>query len=143
MSKPDRRSVFSLGMTGLVTLSVAPGLALAAEEKKEEAGEPLVAELTNVVLPITRNGALVNYLFVTLKIRMTDLNAAAFVREQHFLVRDGITRASSRSPIPIGTAPGTFDTAAVVRLVTSVVSGLKPNLRVVRVSLEQAAFMRR
>ncbi|WP_133245716.1 hypothetical protein [Candidatus Phycosocius bacilliformis] len=143
MSMSSRRSAIALSAASAATLMLGPKMSAAAEEKKEEAGEPLVAELTNVVLPLARDGALVNYLFVTLKIRMSDLNAAAFVREQHFLVRDGITRASSRSPIPIGKSPGTFDTAAVVRLVTSVVNGLKPGLRVVRVSLEQAAFMRR
>lgn len=117
--------------------------AQAAEPKPEEAGEPLVAELTNVVLPIARNGALVNYVFVTLKIRMSDINAASFVREQHFLVRDGLTRATGRDPIPEGKGPNTYDQAAIVRLVTQVVSGIKPGLRVSRVSLEQVAFIHR
>jgi hypothetical protein len=124
-------------------LILAPGNAEAAEGKPEEAGEPLVAELTNVVLPIVRNGALVNYMFVTLKIRMTDLNAATYVREQHFFVRDGITRATGRNPIPEGKGPNTFDQAAIIRTVTQVVAAMKPGLRVSRVTLEQVAFMRR
>ena len=147
MSDPTRRStlVLSAATAGATILAplIAPASAEAAEGKPEEAGEPLVAELINVVLPIARNGALVNYLFVTLKIRMTDLNAATFVREQHFLVRDGITRATGRNPIPEGKGPNTFDQAAIVRVVTQVVTAMKPGLRVTRVSLEQVAFMRR
>lgn len=122
---------------------LTPCNARAAEGKPEAAGEPLVAELTNVVLPIVRNGMLVNYVFVTLKIRMTDLNAATYVRERHFYVRDGITRATGRNPIPEGKGPNTFDQAAVVNVVTQVVNAIKPGLRVSRVSLEQVAFMRR
>jgi hypothetical protein len=122
---------------------LTPCNAQAAEGKPEAAGEPLVAELTNVVLPIVRNGMLVNYVFVTLKIRMTDLNAATYVRERHFYVRDGITRATGRNPIPEGKGPNTFDQVAVVNVVTQVVNAIKPGLRVSRVSLEQVAFMRR
>jgi hypothetical protein len=120
-----------------------PRSAQAAKSKSEEGGEPLVAELTNVVLPIARNGALVNYLFVTLKIHMADTTAATYVREQHFLVRDGITRATGRKPIPEGKGPNTFDRAATVQLVAAVVTAIKPGLRVTLVSIEQAAFMRR
>lgn len=147
MSDPTRRSALVLSAAAASAAVAIPLLAAqsanAAEGKAEEAGEPLVAELINVVLPIARNGALVNYLFVTLKIRMSDLNAATFVREQHFLVRDGITRATGRNPIPEGKGPNTFDQAAIVRIVTQVVTSLKPGLRVTRVSLEQVAFMRR
>jgi len=127
----------------ILAISLGSSRALAADPKPEAAGEPLVAELTNVVLPIARNGALVNYVFVTVKIRMTDLNAATFVREQHFLVRDGLTRLTGRNPIPEGKGPNTYDQAAIVNVVTQVVTGMKPGLRVTRVSLEQVAFMRR
>lgn len=146
MTSSTRRSTLLLSAAASAAVFgtfLAPRRAQAAEPKKEEAGEPLVAELTNVVLPIARNGALVNYVFVTLKIRMSDLNAATFVREQHFLVRDGVTRATGRNPIPEGKGPNTYDQAAIVKVVTQVVSGLKPGLRVTRVSLEQVAFMRR
>jgi len=147
MSEPSRRSTLALTAASLGAALLPPALvstsAQAAEGKSEEAGEPLVAELVNVVLPVARNGALVNYLFVTLKIRMTDLDAATFVREQHFLVRDGITRATGRNPIPEGKGPNTYDQAAIVRVVTQVVNSLKPGLRVTRVTLEQVAFMRR
>lgn len=147
MTSSTRRSTLLLSAAtagaAILATGLAPRRALAADPKPEAVGEPLVAELTNVVLPIVRNGALVNYVFVTLKIRMTDLNAATFVREQHFLVRDGLTRLTGRNPIPEGKGPNTYDQAAIVRVVTQVVSGLKPGLRVTRVSLEQVAFMRR
>jgi len=147
MTSSTRRSTLLLSAAtagaAILATGLAPRRALAADPKPEAAGEPLVAELTNVVLPIARNGALVNYVFVTLKIRMADLNAATFVREQHFLVRDGVTRATGRNPIPEGKSPNTYDQAAIVKVVTQVVSGLKPGLRVTRVSLEQVAFMRR
>jgi hypothetical protein len=151
MTNSTRRStlVLSAATIGAAALSplLAPHDAQAAEGKAdgkgEAAGEPLVAELTNVVLPIARNGALVNYVFVTLKIRMTDLNSATYVREQHFFVRDGITRATGRNPIPEGKGPNTYDAAAIVRVVTQAVTAIKPGLRVARVSLEQVAFMRR
>lgn len=147
MSSSTRRSalLLTVATAGAAVLApiLAPCSAKAAEGKPEGAGEPLVAELTNVVLPIVRNGMLVNYVFVTLKIRMTDLNAATYVREQHFYVRDGITRATGRNPIPEGKGPNTFDQVAVVNVVTQVVNAIKPGLRVSRVSLEQVAFMRR
>jgi len=147
MSSSTRRSALLLTVASASAAVFAPMLtpcnAQAAEGKPEAAGEPLVAELTNVVLPIVRNGMLVNYVFVTLKIRMTDLNAATYVREQHFYVRDGITRATGRNPIPEGKGPNTFDQVAVVNVVTQVVNAIKPGLRVSRVSLEQVAFMRR
>jgi hypothetical protein len=146
MNSSTRRSTLLLSAAaGAAVLDTifSPRSAQAADPKPEAAGEPLVAELTNVVLPIVHNGALVNYMFVTLKIRMSDLNAATFVREQHFLVRDGLTRATGRNPIPQGKGPNTYDQAAIVKLVTQVVLGIKPGLRVSRVSLEQVAFMRR
>lgn len=147
MSRSTRRLtlLWTAATAGAAVLApiLAPGSAQAAEGKPEAAGEPLVAELSNVVFPIVRNGMLVNYVFMTLKIRMTDLAAATYVREQHFLVRDGITRATGRNPIQEGKGPNSFDQATVVNVVTQVVTAMKPGLRVARVSLEQVAFMRR
>ena len=144
-SVPSRRNlVFNLAAVALpiwIAASSATAPARAAEWKKD-AGDPLIVELTNVVEPVARDGNLTNYLFLILKIHCADNAGATFVREQHFFVRDAITRLVSRTPIPPGATRGTYDAATLNRVVVAAVQAARPGTRVTRVTVDQAGFMR-
>jgi hypothetical protein len=107
-----------------------------------KSSNPLSVELSGVALPVTRNGVLVNYLFGVINIQMGDSASTFFLRENSYLLRDAIVRIASRSPIPTGPTPGSFDRVAVTGVVVRAVQAVRPNARVVRVTVEDAALMR-
>ncbi len=129
-------------LLALVAASFIPAALAAEEGKKEDAADPLLVELTNLVLPVARNGQLMNYMFVVVKVQALDLASATFVREQHFIVRDAITRAASRNPVVPGASARTYDAASVNRMLMAAVVQSKPGLRIARVYVFSAAFMR-
>ena len=116
--------------------------AVIAQEGSLKGGDPLTVELTGIALPMVRNGVLVNYLFGVIKIQVNDIASTFFLREQSYLLRDAIIRIASRSPIPTGPTPQSFDRVAVTRVVLLAIRAVRPGARVVRVTVEDAAFMR-
>jgi hypothetical protein len=118
-----------------------PSVALAQEQSPQNA-DPLTTELTNVVLPIVRPGAPATFLFCAIVIQVRDAGSTLYFRENHFLLRDAITRIASRSPIPAGSTPGSFDRVAVTRVVLRAIQALRPSAQVVRITVTNAAFMR-
>lgn len=134
--KHNRRTTltaFSLLLVPSVTAAQVPVL---------KSSNPLSVELGGVALPVTRNGVLVNYVFGVINIQMGDGASTFFLRENSYLLRDAIVRIVSRSPIPVGSTPRSFDRAAVTAVVVRAVQAIRPNARVVRVTVEDAALMR-
>lgn len=107
-----------------------------------KSSNPLSVELGGVALPVTCNGVLVNYVFGVINIQMGDGASTFFLRENSYLLRDAIIRIVSRSPIPVGPTPRSFDRVAVTAVVVRAVQAIRPNARVVRVTVEDAALMR-
>jgi hypothetical protein len=132
----DRRTIF------LALGTLALPVAASAQDKGAKTGDPLTVELSGVALPVVRNGALVNYLFGVINIQMGDAGSTFFLRENSYLLRDAIVRIASRAPIPVGPTPGSFDRVAVTRVVLQAIQAVRPNARVVRVTVLEAAFMR-
>jgi hypothetical protein len=126
---------------GLLASATMPSQALAQEGDAKNA-DPLTTELTGVVLPVARNGALVSFLFCAIIIQVRDAPSTLYFRENHFLLRDAIVRIASRSPIPAGPTPGSFDRVAVTSVVLRAIAALRPSAQVVRVTTANAAFMR-
>jgi hypothetical protein len=119
----------------------APSFVL-AQGTTPETGDPLTVELSGIALPVVSNNVFVNYLFGTIKIQMGDAGSTFFLRENSFLLRDAIIKIASRAPIPMGPTRGSFDRVAVTRIVLQAIQAVRPSARVVRVTVESAAFMR-
>jgi hypothetical protein len=134
---PSRRLFCTTALGGLVA---NPAL---GQDTKGKTSDPLSVELTGVVLPLANGQALVSYLFCVILIQMGDAASAFYFRENQFLLRDALVRIGSRSPIPVGAAPNTYDRVAVTRLVQRAVAAIRPSTRLVRVSVVQGEFMRR
>jgi hypothetical protein len=131
-----------LTLISLASVVISSGVQAAKKEEKSEAGDPLSVELNTMAFPVANNGALVNYVFGVLRIQFSDSGAAFALREQPYLLRDSIVRIASRQPVPQGAGPKTFDRVAVTRIVLQAVQAVRPGARVVRVTLEDAVFMR-
>jgi hypothetical protein len=117
-----------------------PTLSLAQETPQN--ADPLTTELNNIVLPVVRTGAPVSFLFCVIIIQVRDAASTFYFRENHFLLRDAITRIVSRSPIPAGLEPNSFDRVAVTRVVLRAIQAVRPSAQVVRITVTNADFMR-
>ena len=127
----------------LISLTIC-ALPIGADAKDDDtkSGTPLVIELSKIALPLVRNGVLINYLFGVLQIQVSDAASTFYLRAQHYLLRDAIIRIASRSPVPAGSAPRSFDRVAVTRIVMQAVQAVRPSTRVINVRLEEATFLR-
>lgn len=97
----DRRSLF-LAALALAALPQAAGPAQAAEPKKEGKGDVgQYVELQPVGLPIVHNRALVNYVFVYVRINLTSAANVAKLREKEPYFRDALVRAGHRTPFTL------------------------------------------
>jgi hypothetical protein len=125
-----------------VATLAAIALPIKAGAQDKDAGDPLTVELTGIAMPVTSGGVLINYLFCVIQIQVGEASSAFFFREQSYLLRDAIVRLASRSPIPAGTTPRSFDRVAVTRIVMQAVSTIRPATRLTRVTVIEPAFMR-
>jgi hypothetical protein len=116
--------------------------AVLAQEGEPKTGDPLTVELSGIALPVVRNNVLVNYVFGVINIQMGDGASTFFLRENSYLLRDAIVRIVSRAPIPAGPTAKSFDRVAVTRVVLQAIQTIRPNARVARVTVLDAAFMR-
>lgn len=137
MVQPITRRNLALSLAALAV----PGVGF-AQVPGLNSSDPLTVELVGIALPVVRGNVLVNYLFGVIKIQVSDAASTFFLREQSYLLRDAIIRTASRMPIPAGATPGSFDRVAVTRVVIAAIQAIRPNTRVVRVTVLDAAFMR-
>ncbi|WP_296595855.1 hypothetical protein [Phenylobacterium sp.] len=82
-------------------LALAATAAHAAEGKKEGGDKGDVGQyvdLQPVGLPIVRQGQVVNYIFVSVRINLTSAANAAKLREKEPYFRDALVRAGHRTP---------------------------------------------
>ncbi len=85
-----RKALFT---TALFAVLALPARAGEGGEKKETA--PMV-QLQSLAIPITVNGRLANYLFLSIRINLTDKAPEAKVREKEPYFRDAVVRVSSK-----------------------------------------------
>jgi len=136
MMDPTRRN--ALIMLAVLTIPST----LEAAGSKSSTGDPLTVELSSIALPVVRNGMSIDYVFGTIKIELGDAPSTLFLRERSYLLRDAIVRLGARAPIPAGSTPQSFDRVAVTRLVLQAIKAVRPEARVKRVTVEDAAFVR-
>ena len=141
MISHSRRRTLRTGLSLLVTSLVGLGGPSMAQSKLDIADRNNL-EMANIVMPVARNGALVSYILIAFAVRMQDVAAADYVRQNHFLVRDAVTRQTSRNPIPAGNGRNTYDEGAVGRAIAAAITSIKPGLRVLKVQVNQVEFIR-
>jgi hypothetical protein len=137
MTDSFSRRATILGLAGFSVPFGANG-----EEADKTNVDPLTFELTGVTLPVVNNTALVSYLFCAVVIQVRDTATTFYFRENQYLLRDAIVRIGSRSPIPLGPTPRSFDRVAVTRVVLRAVAAIRPSAQVARVTVTNADFMR-
>jgi hypothetical protein len=129
-----RRALFSLPALAVPTLALG--------QSEGEAGDPFTVEINSITLPLVSSGALVNFLFCAVIVKVSDTSSAIFLREQSYLLRDAMIKIASRTPIPVIDTRQSFDRVAVTRLVLQAMQAIRPSIRVVRVTVANPAFMR-
>jgi hypothetical protein len=96
-------------------LLASPALAAdpaAKKEGKSDAGQ--YVDLQPVGLPIVADRRLVNYVFVNVRINLTDGANAAKLREKEPFFRDALVRAGHRAPFTLPSDLSKIDTARIV-----------------------------
>lgn len=86
-------------LTALIALA-SPAIAAASEEKKPEVGQ--YVDLAPVALPIIARGQLINYVFVYVRINLTNGANVPKLREKEPFFRDALIRAAHRTPFTSG-----------------------------------------
>lgn len=76
----------------------AAGAHAAEEPKKKEGDVGQYVDLQPTGMPIMSKGRLVNYVFVVVRINLTDTANAAKLREKEPFFRDALVRAGHRTP---------------------------------------------
>ena len=143
MTCPTRRR-FARSAVALAAASagVLAAPARAAEDKKASPGDTLNVDMPGVIVPVAADGALRDYLFLTLEFRAGDFATAEFLRQRAFLVRDAIVRATSRAPAAAGPTRNSYDQPALLRTIAAAAASTGPRLRINAVRVAQAGFMR-
>ena len=84
-----------------VLLFAAPALARGAEEPKVETGQYI--DLAPVALPVTMNKRLINYIFVSVRVNLSNGADALKLRDKEPFLRDALVRAGHRAPFTLAT----------------------------------------
>ena len=79
-----------------------------ADKPKAAPAEPMI-QLSPVALPIVRDGRVINYVFVSIKILLTPKADATVLSEKEPYFRDVLIRAAHRTPLGAGTDPNRVD----------------------------------
>lgn len=88
----NRRALISAVMlSGLA--SATPALAGSSESK-----EPVVYDMTMIGLPVIRDGRLLNYVFVNMKLHLAQGVRPETVQPKEALIRDAVVRAGHSRP---------------------------------------------
>lgn len=92
---------FALLTSVFLVLAIVPPSAWASapEAKKEEATADRKVVAPNVVTPVVRDGKLVNYLFVTVEVELTDGANVMKLRDRTQFLRDSLLRATHRTAL--------------------------------------------
>jgi hypothetical protein len=88
--------------------SAAPG----KDDKKAAEVDVRTIEQANVITPVVRNGRLVNYLFVTVKVELAQGGDVFKLKERAHFLRDSLIRASHRSALADPADPSKLNAAA-------------------------------
>lgn len=128
----------------LITLPFAPMTAHASAKPKEGAmSNPLSVEIPGIVVPIVNGKRLVNYCFMTIVVHGADDRSASALRANQFLVKDAISRATSKNPIPVLPQASLFDSQSFARNMMPVVAGAVGGVRITKIEVVTPQMMKR
>jgi hypothetical protein len=98
MNKLLRRRTLLLaaGLTAGALASPEPALAQPAAPAPSG---PRVIEMSQVAMPVTRDGRLLTYLFVTVRVDVAEAVDIWVTRERNHFLRDAVVRAAYRQPM--------------------------------------------
>ncbi len=122
--------------------SMLPSLTF-AEEKEGVMSNPLTVEIPGVVVPIANGRRLANYVFMTIVVTSADDRGANVLRSNMMLVKDAIVREASKNPVPLRSPSNYFDKADFCRKFLPVVGGALIGVKVTRIDVLDAQFMKR
>ncbi len=110
----------ALALALLLTLA-APAPAALAEAKKAEEGESARAmDVLNLVVPVVREGRLVNYLFLNARIQLGPGVDLWGTREKGHFLRDALIKAVHKRSLAAADRDDAIDTAATQALISAV-----------------------
>lgn len=111
----DRRALIAVTVALLATSTTH-----AAEEKKKEGKGDVgqYVDLQPVGLPIVLNGRLMNYVFVYIRINLSNTANASKLREKEPYFRDALVRAGHRTPFTLPTDISKIDTVKLTAALT-------------------------
>jgi hypothetical protein len=138
---PKRRSLCLALASGLTAALAGHSQVLGAEKEKQPVSS-LSVEIPGLVMPVARNGNLINYLFVIVRVEVGDSGSADFLRQKHFLVRDAVVKVASKSPLREGAQRGTYDMASLRRVVDIAIKALRPGIVIRQIEVERGDLMR-
>lgn len=123
--------LFTLALAAFVFLNASsPGIARAeaAAALEAEAQNERSIDVLNLVTPIVKDGRLANYLFLNLRIHLSQATDVWRARAKGHFLRDALLKASHREQLTRNDDSDTLDEPATIRVVKSVSEGvLGPN----------------
>jgi hypothetical protein len=109
----DRRSLVAAAALVVGGVLAAPGAALAAEGGEKDKAPQDFVDLLPVGLPVVVDGRLINYVFLTLRIRLSPKADVLKLRMKEPYFRDVLVRLGHRTPF---TNPANYTTLDLPRL---------------------------
>lgn len=91
-------AAFVLLLSAPVLPAFAAGGGASAEKKGEDAANARVLDVNNLVVPVVRDGKLVNYIFLTIRVDLGEGDVWQLRSKNHF-VRDAMLRAAHKTDL--------------------------------------------
>lgn len=113
-----------------------------SKPKEGTMSNPLTVEIPGIVVPIVNGKRLVNYCFMTIVVHGADDKSATNIRNNQFLVKDAISRATSKNPIPVLPQASIFDANTFVKTILPAISQAFPGTRINKIEVQNAQMMK-
>ena len=121
----NRRQAFAAVLSLALLASATPLTAAEEKEKKEGKGDVgQYVDLQTVGLPIVSKGQLVNYVFVYVRINLSNSANVSKLREKEPFFRDALVRAAHRTPFTLPSDLSKIDAPRLVAALTREASAI-------------------
>ncbi len=114
------RTFFAVIFFAGVSFGAGPA-AFAAGDEGGQGGSNRTVDLSNIVVPVERDGELINYLFVSAVVTIASGYDHWGARESAHIIRDGILRAAHRNPVGLTGHPMELDEQKYLDIVRAVI----------------------
>ena len=114
------RTFFAVIFFAGVSFGAGP-TAFAAGDEGGQGGSNRTVDLSNIVVPVQRDGELINYLFVSAVVTIASGHDQWGARDRAHIIRDGILRAAHRTPVGLEGHPMELNEQRYLDIVRTVV----------------------